>query len=340
MKRSSTIHAIHQRGFTLVELMVAITIGLFLVGAVSTLFVNTRGSFDYASELARIQETGRFALSTIARDVRMAGYNGCGLGINNTANVVNGGTSNPLLDFQTPIRGYEASAAPASIQTPSGDRPINGTDVIILIGVDTSNELVVKAHNPVAAQIDTNIHSVKPGEILLITDCSKASLFQVTGPTNTNNNATNVVHNTGTGTPGNCYKTLGASCGAGSTTYTYKPGSSLLRVSSNAYFIANSSLGDGTRALWSMQLEGSTNGGSIARELLVGVYDMQIQYGIGSNNSTTSFVSDAGTIGDWSQVRSINLSLSIRSARTNISSNRSHLEKVFSETIVARNRTL
>jgi len=339
MKYTSATRSPRQRGFTLVELMVALTIGLFLVGAVSTLFVNTRGSFDYASEIARIQETGRFALSTIARDVRMAGYNGCG-SMTTTVNVINGGATNPLLDFQTPIHGYEASAAPASIQTPSGDRPITGTDVIILIGVDTSNELVVKAHNPMSAQIDTNIHSIKPGEILLITDCSKASLFQVTGPTNNNNNATNVVHNTGTGTPGNCYKTLGASCGAGSTVYTYKPGSSLLRVSSSAYFIANSSLGNGTRALWTMQLEGTTNGSSTARELLVGVNNMQIEYGIGSNESTTSFVSDASTVSDWSQVRSINLSLTVRSTRTNISSSHSYLEKTFSETIVARNRTL
>lgn len=347
-----------QRGLTLIELMIALTIGLFLIGAVSALFVNTRKGFDYSNEVAQLQETGRFALEAISRDVRMAGYNGCGRTVT-TANVVNDASTNPLLDFSTPIRGYEGGvdALPTAL-TAAG--ALSGTDAIILIGA-SNGDIVVQSHNPPAAQINTNTHAIQPGEILLITDCSRASIFQMTGPTNNNNNATNLVHNAGTGTPGNCTKFLGASCPSASS-YTYKPGSMMLRLSSSAYFIGNSTLGNGTRSLYAMELEGTTTGTSIARELLVGVDDMQLVYGVDSDNDgTVNSFATANNVTNWSQVVSVKVSLLVRSTRTNLATGNQPyiytttagssaettvtpsdgiLRRVFTETIVARNRTL
>lgn len=347
-----------QQGLTLVELMVALAIGLFLVGAVSTLYVNTKNGFDYSNEIARMQETGRFALEAIARDVRMAGYNGCGRTVS-TANVVNNASSNPFLDFSTPIRGYEGGVSSfPSLLTTAG--ALTSSDAIILIGA-SSGDMVVNSHNPPSAQIDTNTHSIKPGEILLITDCSKASIFQVTGPTNNNNNATNVVHNTGTGTPGNCTKFLGASCPS-SSSYTYKPGSIMLRLSSSAYFIGNSSLGNGSRSLYVMELEGSANGSS-ARELLTGVDDMQITYGLDSDGDgvVNSYATANNITTNWEQVVSVKISLLIRSAKNNLATGSQSynymansndtaehaitptdrvLRRVFTEIVVARNRVM
>lgn len=325
----------NERGLTLVELMVALAIGLFLVGAVSALYVNTKNGFDYSNEIARMQETGRFALEAIARDVRMAGYNGCGQTVN-TANVVIGAQTDPFLDFSKPILGYEGgvSSFPQAL-TDAG--ALTSSDALILIGA-SSGDIVVKSHNPPSAQIDTNTHSIKPGEILLITDCSKASIFQMTGPTNNNNNATNIVHNTGTGIPGNCTKFLGDSCPK-STSYTYKPGSIMFRLSSSAYFIGNSSLSDGSRSLYVMELEGSANGSS-ARELLTGVHDMQLTYGIDNGDGTVDSIATADNVTDWSKVVSVQIRLSIRSTRNNISTTGGALTKEFTETVVARNRTM
>lgn len=371
MKNNFKNLSLRQLGFTLVELMVALTIGLFLLGAVSALFVNTRKGFDYSNELGRIQETGRFALEAIARDVRMAGYNGCGNNIVETANVVNGalvlkdalgnplpGTGNQLLDFSTAVRGYEGGVDTLpTLLTVAG--ALAGTDALILIGA-SNGDIVVKSHNPNAAQIDTNVHSMQKGEILLITDCSKASIFQMTTPTNVNNNATNLFHDEDTNTPGNCTKFLGASC-PGSTAYTFKPGSMILRLSSSAYFIGNSSLNNGTRSLYVVELEGSTTGVSATRELLVGVDNMQITYGIDSdsNGSVDSFTT-ADLVTKWSQVTSIKVSLLVRSTLTNLATSAQPyvyasvagsstestitpsdriLRKVFTQTMVVRNRT-
>jgi type IV pilus assembly protein PilW len=66
----------HQGGFTLVELMVAITLGLFLmIGLISLIVssVSTRSELDKSS---RQIENGRYALQLLGEDVQVAGYVG------------------------------------------------------------------------------------------------------------------------------------------------------------------------------------------------------------------------------------------------------------------------
>ncbi len=63
-------------GFSLIELMIAMTLGLLLLGAVVTLFSQTRVSFSQNERIARLQEDGRFALETVARELSMAGFLG------------------------------------------------------------------------------------------------------------------------------------------------------------------------------------------------------------------------------------------------------------------------
>ena len=65
------------RGLSLVELMVAITIGAILLGGAITLFVNNRDTYKTTNELSRLQETARYALDMMVKDIRMAGYFGC-----------------------------------------------------------------------------------------------------------------------------------------------------------------------------------------------------------------------------------------------------------------------
>lgn len=66
-----------QRGFSLVELMVAMTLGLTLVLGVSQLFLASKRSFVLQQHLAAVQENARFVLTRISRDLRQAGVFGC-----------------------------------------------------------------------------------------------------------------------------------------------------------------------------------------------------------------------------------------------------------------------
>jgi len=61
-------------GFTLVELMIAMVLGVLLAGGVLSLFVSGVQSFRLDENVARMQDEARFAISELSRDLRMAGY--------------------------------------------------------------------------------------------------------------------------------------------------------------------------------------------------------------------------------------------------------------------------
>ena len=65
-----------QGGLTLIELMVAMTIGLILMGVAMNVFMSTRETHRVVNNLARLQENGRFAIDQISQIVRMTGYQG------------------------------------------------------------------------------------------------------------------------------------------------------------------------------------------------------------------------------------------------------------------------
>lgn len=63
-----------ERGMTLVELTVAMAIGLFLIGGALYVYVQGRNSYRSSDSLARLQETARFAMDTLEPDIRLARY--------------------------------------------------------------------------------------------------------------------------------------------------------------------------------------------------------------------------------------------------------------------------
>lgn len=63
-----------QQGLSLIELMVALTIGSLLIAGTVFVYVQSRNSYGVNETVARMQETARFALSVIEPDVRMSSY--------------------------------------------------------------------------------------------------------------------------------------------------------------------------------------------------------------------------------------------------------------------------
>jgi len=65
-----------QRGLSLVELMISITLGLLILSALTTLFVNqsrTRAELDKSN---RMIDNGRYALELLSENLRLAGFYG------------------------------------------------------------------------------------------------------------------------------------------------------------------------------------------------------------------------------------------------------------------------
>ena len=70
-----------QQGFGLVEIMVALTLGLLLSAALVRLLLDAREGFTFNMNSSQVQDNGRFALDMISQDLRRAGF----LGLSNRA---------------------------------------------------------------------------------------------------------------------------------------------------------------------------------------------------------------------------------------------------------------
>lgn len=74
-------------GLSLIEMMIALVIGLVLLLGVIQVFSASRTAFQLSEGASRAQENARFALDFLARDIRMAGHFGC---VNDQAHFVKG----------------------------------------------------------------------------------------------------------------------------------------------------------------------------------------------------------------------------------------------------------
>lgn len=63
-----------QRGMSLIEMMIAMTLSLIVIGAVSGVYLSTSRSYTQDELLARMQENARYALHVLAEDLSMGGY--------------------------------------------------------------------------------------------------------------------------------------------------------------------------------------------------------------------------------------------------------------------------
>jgi type IV pilus assembly protein PilW len=67
-------HRHSQSGLSLVELMVALLVGMILLGGLIQVYLSNKQSYNAQEQLARMQEGGRFAMELITRDLRRSGY--------------------------------------------------------------------------------------------------------------------------------------------------------------------------------------------------------------------------------------------------------------------------
>jgi type IV pilus assembly protein PilW len=84
-----------QLGLSLVELMVALAIGTFLLAGTISVFGKTRDLYRTNDAAARLQETARYAMGTLEADLRMANY----WGLMSRADLIENG---PALDLANP----------------------------------------------------------------------------------------------------------------------------------------------------------------------------------------------------------------------------------------------
>lgn len=314
-----------QRGFSLIELMVAFLIGIIVIGGAVSLFVSNRQASRTTENLSRMQENTRLAFEMMSRDIRETAGNPCAKTLP-VANVINDNTqpANWWASWGDGILGYDNTAAfpNAAFGTAAAQR-VSGTDAIELKSASASPGVTVVAHNPVAASIQLNIntHGLVDGDVVMICDYAQAAMTQIT---NSSSSSDTIVHNTGTGTPGNCSKGLGfpTVCTATGAPYQYKPNAIVAKLSSSRWYIGNN--GRGGRSLYRADRAGN-------QEIADGVNNLQIRYLIGDTYAAAA----ATTV--WRDVTAVEVAMTVVS-NEKVGTNKAQLNRTLTHIVTLRNR--
>lgn len=251
-----------QRGLTLVELMVSMTLSLVLMSGVMVIFQGTKQTSQLQGAMAVIQENGRHALHLLVRDLRSAGYTGCaGMGptqVNIVANSPPGGIS--VFDEGEVVFGIDDVGSANALNAREG------TDVIRIRGGDAA--LAGLVSNTVA--VDGSIQSTLArdyfgvGDLLLITDCESADLFRASSVSKSG-----ALTSIGHASSKNTSDLLGK---------PYDKDAFIMGFKSNTYFVRDTGrtnrAGDTIFGLFRESHDGTVV------ELADGIDDLQVSYGV------------------------------------------------------------
>ena len=322
-----------QTGLSLVELMIALTISLFLIGGVIQIYASTRVTYRTNEGLARLQENARFLFDRLQADIDAAGFMGCGDSNDRDANgriqVYNRLTQNAgdvRYDFLNPVFGADASG------------PNNSDRLHIRHAIGGSAIKLAKPYHQTDRSLfldnsSNQFQRLQPWQIMTLADCEKASIFMLTSVKNTGE----VEFKPNLPAPSN-QQTAGQSNQGdrvGSATLTDLRGDYGLTNGSeaSAYLAATTTyeLRPGSNATTSLFLNGS--------EYIEDVTDFQVLYGTRDTNDNYQFAkanSAALTAAGMNAVVNIQVSVTLQAPSVNI--NGSAMNKTFSQVFQLRNR--
>jgi type IV pilus assembly protein PilW len=307
------------RGVTLVELMVGMALGLFLVGVMGMIFLGSKGTFQSQNHVARLQESARFSVDTMSADLRMAGFRGCrGLGLNtplvNTLNTPTGF----LYNFAQGVwasRHNGSTWVPALDATLTGLTPapaVTGDVLTVRRAVGSGWALTAEMANATAALSVTPTGRITTHDLLMVSDCSGAAVFQAT--------------NTGPGLAGSIEHSASVTATPGVSTNSlgrpYLQDALVYRLSTVTYYLAPSQRPGKTaqRALWSFTSP-VYDGTPQPQELVTGVEGLRVTLGLDSNaDGAADAHVDPTLVTDWTQVVTVQPELLLASTEDGISS--------------------
>ncbi len=114
-------------GVSLVELLVAVAIGLFLLAGIVHIFASTKASYRVQSGAAALQESGRTALDFLGQSIRQAGhwYGVRGEEVTQDSGLVmtgQGSCSNDwLANTRMDVQGFDGAATTSELGNPPGN---------------------------------------------------------------------------------------------------------------------------------------------------------------------------------------------------------------------------
>jgi len=197
------------KGFTLVEIMIALTISLVLMAGVISIMISSKKTYSLQNEFSRLQESARFVIHDMNHSVRMAGFMGCAAAVPDNAPVAMKnikkieGISNQRIRIATRDNqgNYTITAATTT-------KPVKNSDVLTVnyfgdelthafepnyalnasaedkkTAIKNSQNQIEIAFGPANTFIPLASNSIYPvtGEEVIISDCGGSRLYTVSG---------------------------------------------------------------------------------------------------------------------------------------------------------------
>lgn len=325
---------IYKNGFSIVELMTAVTIALFMLSVMLTVYLVQSRVYKTTTGQGFIQNSENAIATMMSQYIRGAGFAGCSTVANAVSNL-NAGGSPPLGNINTApaaIMGYQslktitqlnaANDANVADWSPSLDstlagNAIPGSDVLVVLGpppgtLPTGVTAINNASNVFTVQ---NATGVVAGQYGAISDCAKSAIFKITGVT-----GQNISHASGSGSLANSSDTLAV---------TFAPGAQFISLQQTAFFVGQGA--GGQSSLMMATLNGNT---WTVQALVPGVDTMKVMYGVGANGALNQYQT-AANVTSWGQVYAVRLGFLVEGelASGNISTQNNTQFTLFNQTI-------
>lgn len=323
-----------QRGVTMIELMVSVTISLIILAGATVILVSANKSANLQEDLVNMQVNARFAIQQITNDLQLSGYYGCVQDPNPVDpagpvvyNLTIGATDPATSPFITsPIRGYEHGPTPESALTADNRDvlEIQYADEVARLSGDMAS---LQAAIPVRA---ADVGNLSAGDIYLISTCEFGDIFRASAIS-----GNTVLHQT-SGTSGETLDAgvpdnAGDSLSAWYPQYSYAGGlgeeARLFRLSRIKYYVTNDHNGDGDTddpgedvpALMrtvNARRDAANSGAGLDEVFMRGVEAFEVLYGEDTNgDDAPDAFRDADAVANWGNITAIRFALLARSER-------------------------
>jgi len=323
------------RGFTLIELMVALLLGLIVIGGVASVFLANQQTYRTNNALGDVQDSSRLAFEMLAHDIRNAQLTGCNNNVRFTNVLLNGpanGGTAWWANWGNAIVGYGPGVADPAVTTGTAKtNRVSTTDSIELLGAaDTT--MSVNLHSPSAGTPNFTINGsagdLQSGDVIIVCDPDHATILKTTKYTDATKTITYDATNncsTGLGYPGVCV--------ASGNPYTFGQSALVSKLSAVDWYIGVNP--NGGQSLYRVSLVNTAGVlSTTAQEMVRNVTAMTITY---LQSGTTSFVT-AASVTNWAGVTAAQVQLTLQSDDARAGTNAQALTRTFSTTATLRNR--
>ena len=359
-----------QRGFSLVELMLALALGLVVVTGIVQLFVGNSQTYTILNGQSRLQENARFVFEFMSRAARTAGYFGCAPETDFVVKGLRGAwNSMPEFNMQAAVSGYQGnddgtwtpalSGLPRTVGGANANVHTNGNGIDISTIIEGTDVVVFRAmaepsvrltqvlqpdEDPVVEAPGNNAPFAN-GDIVIVADCEQAAVFRVTGVTTAANESTLAHATAAGGSPYENSDTVEGPGGAGTVPATlsvlgrsYGEETTVGEFVSTFFWIAPSAVdnaqGNPVNALWQKV------GTDAPVELVQGVNDLEILYGVDTTLNdgiaNANQYMDFDDVPDPAQIVSLRVTTEVNSVDA-VTDDGNQLTRTFSKTLLVRN---